>query len=222
MSVGASLSATLWAESGDLAERCRLHPFVRGIAGGSLDPARYRDFIAQDAYFLEAFARGYAHCLARSPDRDGLYAFHRLLDGVFEELELHRGVAERLGIDLARVEPAPATLAYTRFIEDAVAAGTTTGETLAAMTPCMRLYAHLGAALAQEAPAGGGAEGEHPYREWIETYADEEFQALASLIESLLDRYTTGSPREREHYRRAMELEHGFFDAAWKGTGHGR
>jgi thiaminase/transcriptional activator TenA len=211
-----SVAHDLWAESSEMATRCLAHPFVRGIADGSLAPARYRRFIAQDAYFLEAFARGYAHCLARSPDRAGLYEFHRLLDGVFEELELHRGAAERLRIDLARVEPAPATLDYTRFLQEAIATGTTVGETLAAMTPCVRLYAYLGTELGREPPGEG-----HPYREWVETYADEEFQALAALIESLLDRYSTGSPREREHYHRAMALEHAFFEAAWQATGEG-
>jgi thiaminase (transcriptional activator TenA) len=211
------LAAELWAGSRVIAERCLAHPFVRGIADGSLDPERYRGFIVQDVYFLEAFARGYAHCLARAPDREGLYDFHRLLDGVFEELELHRGVAERLGIDLARVHPAPATLDYTRFIERAVVAGVTVGETLAAMTPCMRLYAYLGAELGR-APLPA----DHPYRDWIEAYAGGEFQALAALIESLLDRYSAGSAREREHYLRAMELEHAFFEAGWEGAAVGR
>jgi len=145
-----TVAQRFWEESRAIAEECLAHPFVRGIADGSLDAAKFRDFIAQDACFLEAFARGYAHCLARSPDRDGLDAFHRLLDGVSGELELHRGAAERLGVDLARVEPAPPTLAYTRFLAEAIAAGATTGEMLAAMTPCMRLYAHLGAQIARE------------------------------------------------------------------------
>lgn len=204
-----SLSRELWQDARALAERCLAHPFVRGLGDGSLDVERYRGFIAQDAFFLEAFARGYAHCLAAVPDRDGVYAFHRLLDGVFEELALHAKAARELEIDLAAVEPSPATLAYTAFIEQTVEGGSA-GETLAAMTPCMRLYAYLGRALAD-----AGTQ-DSRYAEWVATYADEDFQALAALVEALLDRYAEGSAGEREHYGRAMELEYAFFEAAWR------
>lgn len=208
-----SLAAALWGEARDTAERCLAHPFVRGLGDGTLPRERYRDFIAQDAFFLEVFARGYAHCLATAPDRDGLYACHRLLNGVFEELELHARAAEELQIDLARVHPAPATLAYTGFLEACIGAGASVGETLAAMTPCMRLYAYLGRRLA-EGPAAA------PYRDWVQAYASDDFQGLATLLEELLDRYgTSEGGRERERYHRAMELEYGFFDAAWTGSG---
>lgn len=211
-----SLARDLWVNAAAQAGACLAHPFVRGIADGTLDRERYRGFVAQDATFLEAFARGYAHCLACSPDREGLYAFRDLLEGVFDELELHRTAARALDIDLARVRPAPATIEYTRFLADAIAASASIGETLAAMTPCMRLYAHIGAQLAAE--TRGGAALPALYRDWIATYGSVDFEALAQLIESLLDRYAARSDRERDHYRRAMELEHAFFDAAWAGV----
>jgi thiaminase (transcriptional activator TenA) len=67
-------------------------------------------------FFLESFARAYAFALARSPVRGGLDAFHALTGGVLDELQLHAGYAERLGIDLARVEPLDSTVAYTDFL----------------------------------------------------------------------------------------------------------
>src|SRR5689334_16308048 len=93
----------LWQENEELAAAARKHPFVRGIADGTLARDRYAAYIAQDAVFLEAFARAYALALARCPDRTGVEAFAELIGGVREELRLHDGVVARWGIDMAKV-----------------------------------------------------------------------------------------------------------------------
>ncbi|MGY1916946.1 TenA family protein [Blastococcus sp. SYSU DS0973] len=205
-----TLSAALWAGSADLARAALAHPFVTGIADGSLPRERFAGYVAQDAFFLEAFARGYALGVAHSRDRDTLETFADLLAGVRDELRLHDGYAARWGIDLADVEPAPATLAYTEFLLATAALGGA-GQTCAAMTPCMRLYAHLGQALAPRATG--------PYREWVDTYADPGFDQLAATLEALLDRTAADTPEVRRAYRRAMRLELDFFDAAARGWG---
>jgi thiaminase/transcriptional activator TenA len=131
--------------------------------------------------------------------------FADLLTGARDELRLHAGYAERWGIDLAAVVPVPATLAYTDFLLATAALGGV-AVTCAAMTPCMRLYSSLGQTFA------GRATGD--YTEWVDAYADPAFEELAGTLERLLD---TGAdtPAVRHAYRRAMQLEVGFFTAAW-------
>ncbi len=70
----------------------------------------------------------------------------------------------------------------------------------------MRLYAWLGAAL--DAGAAG------PYAQWVQTYADPNFEVSATRLERLLDEQADDRPAERAAYRRAMHLELAFFDAA--------
>lgn len=200
-------ASELWSRNRDLADACLAHPFVRGIASGELALERFQVYVAQDAYFLDAFARAYALALARCPDREGGAIFKDLLVGVFDELELHRGYAKRWGISLA-AEPLPATTGYCDFLLR-VASLDPVGHTVAAMTPCMRLYAYLGQELSPKTAA------ESPYREWVETYASAEMEALSTRLEGLLDRYG-GEPQQLAAlYRRAMELEFAFFRAAW-------
>jgi thiaminase/transcriptional activator TenA len=201
-----SVAAGLWRDNADLAATALAHPFVRGIAAGTLDRHRFIAYIAQDAAFLDAFARAYALALARSPDRAGVEAFAELIGGVCEELRLHDAIAARWGIDMSTVDAVPATLAYTGFLL-ATAEQADTGLTCAAMTPCMRLYAYLGQSLAHGPVAD-------PYRDWVTTYADPAFEALAARLESLLDRYVTDRASVADTYRRAMRLELEFFDAA--------
>ena len=203
------LAASLWRDNTDIAEAALAHPFVQGIGDGTLDRDRFAGYVAQDAFFLESFARAYALAIAHSPDRAALDAFADLLDGVRAELGLHASYAQRWGIDLAAVTPAPATSAYTDFLLATAALGGV-GLTCAAMTPCMRLYAYLGRRLA-DGPV------ERPYAEWVETYADPGFETLAATLEGLLDRYADpDSKRVREVYRRAMHLELAFFAAAFE------
>ncbi len=202
-----SLAKTLWEENADLARAALEHPFVRGLGDGDLPLESFQEYVAQDAFFLEAFGRAYALALAHSLDRAGLHDFAELLAGALEELELHGKYAERWGVELGAVVPGEATLAYTEFLL-ATAALRGVGETCAAMTPCMRLYAFLGQSLADE-----GVDENNAYAEWIETYSAPDFDALASTLEGLLDRYAADTPAVRAAYRRAMNLELAFFEA---------
>ena len=190
----------------DLARACRHHPFVTGIASGRLDRAAFCFYIAQDATFLDAFVRAYALGVAKAPDHEAMTTFKALLDGGVEELQLHGSYAARWGVSLAQ-EPAPATRAYTDFLLR-VGALEPPAHLCAAMTPCMRLYAWLGAELQQVTAANS------PYREWVESYADPGFQRLAVTLEDLLEGLGGDPAVIANHYRTAMSLELAFFDAA--------
>jgi thiaminase/transcriptional activator TenA len=202
-----NIAARLWADNADLAAQALAHPFVRGIATGELARDDFVGYIAQDATFLESFARAYALALAKAPDAAGVAVFADLITGVREELRLHEGVARRWGVDLDTVAAGPATLAYTDFLLATAATGGP-GAICAAMTPCMRLYAYLGAALATGPVAP-------PYAEWVQAYSDPGFDQLAGTLEALLDRYVADPAEVSGVYRRAMRLELAFFDAAW-------
>ena len=197
----------MWKENAGLARASLEHRFVRGLGDGTLPLGSFREYVAQDAYFLESFARAYALALAHSPDGEGMREFAGLVAGVLEELRLHEGYAEGWGVKLNEVEPTAATMNYADFLLS-TASLKSVGETCAAMAPCMRLYAFLGQSLAEE-----GYDPQNPYAEWIETYADEGFEGLATKLELLVDRYAADTPGVHAAYRRAMELELAFFEA---------
>lgn len=201
------LHRILWHDSAAIAEACRSHAFVQGLASGTLDPEAFRSYVAQDAFFLRAFFSAYALTAARSGGNLAVARrLHDLMGGVLDELNLHQKYAEELGIDLAGVTPNPAARAYTDFLLRIAWAGEV-GEVIAAMTPCMRLYAYLGQALAADART------DNPYKDWIVTYASDGFEALAAELESLLDEVATPGPGITETYLYAMKCELDFFSA---------
>lgn len=203
-----TLSADLWSANQDLARANLQHPFVQGLADGSLARERFAYYVSQDAFFLKAFARGYVIAGAKAPDWEGFCALHLLAKGVLDELKLHTVYAADWGVDVDDVKPAAATRHYTDFLLT-TAWSHDTGLTVVALTPCMRLYAFLGRQLAldQSAP--------HPYTNWIETYSSQEIEDLALELERLTDQYNSDTALVRDTYRYAMQCELAFFQAAF-------
>lgn len=207
MAVGIPLHRDLWQAEAATAAACLENDFVRGLGAGTLPAEDFKAYVAQDAFFLRAFFSAYALAAARSVDRPKvLPRLHALMGGVLDELRLHEGFAAELEIDLDVVEPNGAASAYTDFLLRVAWSGDV-AEILAAMTPCMRLYAYLGQQLSS------GSHEENPYREWIVTYASPEFEALASELESLLDEVGQPTSAVRVAYHYAMDCELQFFSA---------
>jgi thiaminase (transcriptional activator TenA) len=204
-----TLSSQLWEANEDLAQACLHHPFVQGIADGTLEPAKFADYVGQDAFFLEAFARAYSIAAAKAPDWQGFTTFHTLADGVLAELQLHESYATQWGVNLRLVEPGTATRRYTDFLL-ATAWSQDVGVIAAAMSPCMRLYAFLGEQLARDGIP------QHKYTAWIETYSSEDFQPLTEKLANLVEHYAVPSPLINSTYRYAMFCELDFFQAVWE------
>ena len=129
-----SLAAELWKANGDWAGKILAHRFVRELGDGSLPLASFKRYVAQDAWFLEAFARAYAFCLAHGTTRDDLHGFAELIAGVLDELKLHKSYADRWQVPLDGVTPGPATRAYVAFLLETARRGNL-GETIPAATP---------------------------------------------------------------------------------------
>jgi len=204
-----TLSEQLWEQHQDLVQASLNHPFVQGIADGSLDQRCFAFYVAQDAFFLESFGRAYSIAAAKAPNWQGFNTFHTLAGGVLEELNLHQGYAKTWGVNLEKVTPSTATRRYTDFLL-ATAWGSESGLIACAMTPCMRLYHFLGTELAKQGV------GNHQYSDWIKTYEGEEFGQLVTTLEKLVNNYVTSVEKANNYYRYALLCERDFFNAAWE------
>jgi thiaminase/transcriptional activator TenA len=217
-----SFAAELRRAAGDVWEAQHAHPFVRGIGDGSLPEERFRFYVRQDYLFLIDYGRLLALGAARAPRLEWMRRFAVLAQSVLEtEMELHRGLASHWGVSGAALEaerPAPATRAYCDFLVRTAAVGDF-GELVAALLPCMWGYSEIGGRLAAAGPP------EHDgYREWIETYASDEFGELAAWCRGLTDEVAAEAGddlRERMHraFLASSQLELGFWEGAWASGG---
>lgn len=149
------------------------HPFLQELYAGTLPMDRFTYFILQDYLYLLDFAQVLCLGGAKSPDLKTLEIFtrHALL-AVEVERSFHATFGRSLGFSQRQLDAAPKapiTEAYTRHLQ-AVARGGNLGEIVAAVLPCYWIYGEVGKRLYKNRPRSPKI-----YRQWIETYASEEY-----------------------------------------------
>ncbi|WMY79109.1 bifunctional hydroxymethylpyrimidine kinase/phosphomethylpyrimidine kinase [Citricoccus sp. I39-566] len=221
-------TAALWAAGAEITAAIADSDFVRALVDGSLPQHAFAFYLAQDALYLNGYARALAALAARSTDPDAQVYWSQAATGALtEEAELHRGWLGTAG-HTATPAPGPVTAAYTNFLL-ATALGEDRAVGVAAVLPCFWLYAQVGAAL-PAVPA------DHRYADWLDTYRDPGFvtateQALTQLeaemaaaspaVRSAAARaYLTACRHELEFFDQALRIERGVAGAV-SGTAGG-
>ena len=194
------------------------HAFVEGLRDGTLPRNAFLHYLRQDYVFLIHFSRAWALAVVKSETHDEMLTAVGTVNAlVAEEMQLHIGICEAAGIprdDLFATPESAENLAYTRFVLEAGYSGDLL-DLLAALAPCVMGYGEIGARLATEATSD-------TYRDWIDTYAGEDYQAACKAVGELLDSALTrrigadftASPRWGrlcQTFRTATELEVSFW-----------
>ncbi|MCR6108197.1 thiaminase II [Salipaludibacillus agaradhaerens] len=198
------------------------HPFVKELGEGTLSKEKFRFFMIQDYLYLIEYSKLFAIGATKAKDVKTMGEFAKLLDATLNtEMSLHRQYAAKFHIsehELENANPAPTTLAYTHYM---LHVGNQNGlaELVASVLPCMWSYAEIGKMLDER-----HGKQNHDYQEWIDMYADSEFQALASWTINLLDELAAGKPEHElvhleEIFLTTTKFEYMFWDMAYHGTG---
>lgn len=201
-------------------QRQLTHPFVVALGNGSLPRANFEFYIRQDALFLDELTKTFAYAATKTTDHEEMEQFGRyLLNTLLVEADLHHRYGERFGLtptDMATTRMAPTTYAYTRHLLSIAASGTLP-ELLTAILPCAWIYAEVGRFLVGDAPPAS----DHPYADWLETYASPDFDAVGVWIRQRLDVRTAALSREEdarlhEIFLISTRYEWLFWEMAWR------
>ena len=167
------------------------HPFVAGMADGSLPQAAFRHYLVQDYLFLIQFARAYALAVYKSGSLADMRAAAETMNGILNtEMQLHIGYCAGYGIaehEMEQAAEAPECTAYTRVVLEAGMAGDIL-DLHVALSPCVIGYGEIGARLAAD-PATKRAD--NPYLSWIEMYSGQDYAAVMTGAAAHLDRLGT-------------------------------
>lgn len=171
------------AASGNVWRDYTRHPFVEGLKDGTLPRDAFLNYLRQDYVFLIHFSRAWALAVVKSETHEEMLAASATVNGLIsEEMKLHIGICADAGIsqsELFATPERPENLAYTRFVLESGYSGDLLN-LLAALAPCVMGYGEIGTRLAAEATSD-------TYRDWINTYASEEYQASCRAVGELLE-----------------------------------
>ena len=197
------------------------HPFVRALGDGSLAPARFQVWLAQNELFLADCARLFALGGARC-DADVMRWMLSMANDVFGyELLLHQAYAVEFGgsrLDLPRTEKLPTTRAYTDHLLRTASLGSQL-ELVAALLPCVWGHAEIGQRLAKQPRPTGSR-----YGRWIDKHSGPVADRCARQARDLLDRLASGAGEApllaaADAFRTSSRYEWMFLEMCDKGEG---
>jgi len=198
------------------------HPFVQGIADGSLDPKVFENWVKQDYRYLIEYARVFGFCAARADTLEAMTWYANALHlTLATEMGLHRQYARRFGISADELESTPmwkTTLAYTDFLVRH-AQSSDYAEVVAVLLPCTWGYVDLATELARGEPPA-----DLRYADWIIQYSDPEFVAAAEWLKREMQRVAAGKDetsiaRLHDLFVNSCEFELAFWEMCWRGEG---
>ncbi|GAC93664.1 putative phosphomethylpyrimidine kinase [Pseudozyma hubeiensis SY62] len=217
-----ALNRSLISNSIDVWKAFVQHPFVLGLADGSLRKESFEWFMKQDYLFLRHYARIWAQAAA-SPENsfEEVSTLAQMAQAMAQEAELHLRICQQsLGISATVLEhetmESAATLAYTRFVLD-TARSSDGLDLLVAVSPCMVGYAQVGLWCAQNRKEDLDPD----YAAWIEAYAGSEFQSTVQRAMRLVEAKAAKDPPSPQRLRKlqttwnaACRLEAGMWSEA--------
>ncbi|HBH26674.1 MAG TPA: thiaminase II [Rhodospirillaceae bacterium] len=178
---------TAWARVRSMIDAIYDLPFNQELASGTLSQERFATYMIQDSLYLVAFSRTLSLAAARTPSGDVAAMdtlTHAAREVLVAERMLHESYFRRFGVDPAQAAAAemnPSCAAYTNFLLASAQEGSW-GETVAAVLPCIWIYAEAGKHIAAIAAP------DNPYQAWIDTYVDPGFQKMSSDAQAVANR----------------------------------
>lgn len=194
------------------------HQFVAGLGDGTLPRKAFLHYLIQDYVFLVHFSRAWSLGVVKSETLEEMRVCAGTVDAlVNHEMSLHVKTCAAEGIDEATLFNAAEdveNLAYTRYVLDAGLQGDFL-DLMATLAPCVMGYGEIGLRLGQNKSA------DTPYTDWIETYADPEYQTVCATVGAMIDNAVARrigdlglSPRAgvlQDRFTKATALEVGFW-----------
>jgi thiaminase/transcriptional activator TenA len=207
-------TSELWAAVRGIYAQTLEHPFLKGLADGTLSRGRFQFYLQQDALYLRAFSQALNTLASKAPREDWALTLSRhAIESIETERQLHDSILKAYGA-AAVTEMAPVNAAYTNHLLAAVSRESF-GHGLAAVLPCYWIYWEVGKDLKKRGSK------DPDYQKWINQYADPAYGASVRAVLAMMDSEglslsDAGKAKARELFVRSARYEWMFWDMAWR------
>ena len=207
------------------------HRFVRDLGDGTLSEDVFAEYLVQDYAFVGELVGTFGYAVGQAPD---VAAKRRLVEFLETLTDDENDYFERsfdaLEVDeIRRIDPdlAEPTAAFVDLLGRAAREGGY-AETLAVLVPAEWIYESWATSLVEthadpsaDGPPSAGMDLPFYYAEWIDLHATDSFREFVDWLRGQLDAVgpELSSRRQRRVeglFRRTVDLEVAFFDAAYE------
>ncbi|MGI6030300.1 MAG: thiaminase II [Eubacteriales bacterium] len=195
------------------------HPFVQGIAHGTLPVEKFRYYMIQDYRYLLDYVKVFALGVVKSDTEELMRYFAKFVYGTLDgEMRVHKSYMARLGITQEEIEQSVSALnnlSYTHYMLTIAHQGDPL-DALVSILACAWSYQCIG----QEVAKVPGSK-DHPfYGEWVRSYSDPDYETGTQDMIDLIDRLGEGCTPEKqarllEIFRNCSRYEAMFWDMAY-------
>lgn len=207
------LSEKAWAQSLEVINEIKQHPFNLELAKGTLSLDKFAYYIEQDTLYLRDFARCHALIASKAPlPYVQCFLEYAKYTFIAEQEVVHHFFRETFNFKETGLIT-PATLSYTSYLLQACALEPVE-VAIASVLPCFWVYREVGLSIAKTTTA------ENPFFRWIETYAGQDFSDSVDEAIGIFDvvaAHTTEEVRSRmlDAFHKSTVLEWHFWNDSY-------
>ena len=196
------------------------HPFVQGIADGTLEHEKFAYYMIQDHKYLMQYAKVFALGVICADKESDMRTFSRLITETLDtENAVHQSYLAKFGINREKIDSTPMALNNESYTNYMISIGFKGGlaEITAAVLACSWSYALIGEYIEKNFPESKRHEF---YADWVNTYTSEGYRACNDEMIAMCDRFTENFTEEQiQELERIVVIcskyEYQFWDMAW-------
>lgn len=207
-------SDTAWEQIQPIYSTILKMPFISELTDGTLPIEKFQFYMAQDSHYLEHFGRSLSIIASRMHDLTDSLAFIRFAEGaIVVESELHESYFKAFKVTNKGIIQ-PSCHHYVHCLKS-TAALASVEVAVAAVLPCFWIYKEVGNFIYKNQGTKN-----NPYQKWIDTYAGEDFDALAQQAIAIANRLATNCTKSQQDdmtdaFITSSHLEFQFWDSAY-------
>ena len=204
----------LWESISDIYDKILNLPFNQELMKGTLGRDRFIFYIRQDSLYLADYCRVLSLIASKLDDSVRILQFLKFAgDCIIVERTMHEKFLSGHK-DTGKFEKSPACFAYSNFLLATAAFGSTE-EAVASVLPCFWIYREVGDYIYEH------ADQVNPYREWIDTYAAEEFRQATDIAIEVTEELAARTNKQTrlemmKVFKVSSKLEYIFWDSGYK------